>query len=207
MNLFWAFHEDYQQNEIRSAREIIQNAIEVNPTSFRTPWCDSNKSLDSEVLDNILSQGIKSDSSIATISEYTRNKGVEPSLGLKLFSLYDFPYPFIVKKGLNNTKLAEFPFSYPSDWTAENYHSLSPDMVLNHWKGIFDEIYSKRGVFILLMNPWLTKSARLESLITYMLSKKGVFFSNFREATEKYLRSPEDNKLSNTKKTLVEPGK
>jgi peptidoglycan/xylan/chitin deacetylase (PgdA/CDA1 family) len=189
--LFMALHDGHQQNEIRGAQDIIQNTFKVNPISFRTPWCDGSKSLDSVVLDNILSQGIKADSSIATISEFNRTNCLEPPLGLRLFSLYDFPYPFIVKEGQNNTKLVEFPFSYPSDWTAGAYHSLSPDLVLSHWKEIFDEIYIKRGVFVLLMHPWLMKPDKLESLISYMLSKKGVFFSNFREATEKYLSSRE----------------
>jgi peptidoglycan/xylan/chitin deacetylase (PgdA/CDA1 family) len=173
-------------------------------TSFRTPNCDSNKAFDQSVIQNSIASGMESDRSVATITNYARGAGVVPALGLSLFSLSAFPSPFVVGTSSTN-QLVEFPFTYPSDWTAGNINGLNnqqappsagdPRYAVTVWEREFDEIYNQNGVMVVLMHPWIQGANGrfpdgLNALINYMKSKPGVVFSTaaavnlaFRAAT------------------------
>ena len=176
------------RENVAKVRAQIPNAL---MTSFRTPNCDGNKAFDQSVIQNSIVSGMESDRSIATITSYARQTGVLPPLGLSLFSLSSFPSPFVA--GTSNAKqLVEFPFTYPSDWTAGNINGLNnqqappsrgdPRYAVTVWENEFDEIYNQHGIMVVLMHPWIQGANGrfpdgLNELITYMKSKPGVVFT------------------------------
>jgi peptidoglycan/xylan/chitin deacetylase (PgdA/CDA1 family) len=199
------FPDAVQYDEIHGNVATVRSAIpSATMSGFRTPWCDGNKSFDKSVIRNALASGMTSDSSIATIPDQARLAGVVPPLGLAQFSLSRFPSPFVVGSA-NGARLAELPFTYPSDWTAGLVNGLdpysaaptpgAPGYAVTLWEKEFDEIYAQHGIMVVLMHPALQGGAGrypdgLDQLITYMKSKPGVAFTtaaaadkNFQAAT------------------------
>jgi peptidoglycan/xylan/chitin deacetylase (PgdA/CDA1 family) len=181
-----------QYDEIHANIATVQTAVPSAPmTSFRTPWCDGSKSFDGSVARNALAAGMKSDRSVATIPDQARLAGVVPPLGLAQFSLSKFPSPFVIG-ATGGPQMVEFPFAYPSDWTAAaingmNANGAAPSSgasgyAVALWEREFDEIYAQHGVMVVLMHPWLQGEGGrypdgLDQLIGYMKSKPGVAFS------------------------------
>jgi peptidoglycan/xylan/chitin deacetylase (PgdA/CDA1 family) len=169
--------------------------------TFRTPWCDAVKAFDESVVQSLLAAGgIAADSSIATVSAEPRLAGVAPALGLRLLSLEDFPYPFVLAAA-GGRRLVALPFAYPSDRTARAHHRLNttripPDRsdlgyAANVWKTIFDGVYARRGVMVLLLHPQFqsadgSEPVVLADLIAYMQGMAGVRFSTVREVAARF---------------------
>jgi peptidoglycan/xylan/chitin deacetylase (PgdA/CDA1 family) len=95
----------------------------------------------------------------------------------------------------------EFPFTYPSDWTAAYFHNLNynaappapgaPGYAVTVWQNEFDEIYAQQGVMVVLMHPWAQGAGGrdpdgLRALIDYMKQKPGVVFSTMSDADRHY---------------------
>jgi peptidoglycan/xylan/chitin deacetylase (PgdA/CDA1 family) len=169
-------------------------------TSFRTPWCDSSKSFDRSVIRAALASGMTSDRSVATIPDAARQAGVVPPLGLAQFAVSRFPSPFVVGTG-SGSQLVEFPYTYPSDWTAAYISGLDPNQApassatpgsaIALWEREFDEIYAQHGVMVVLMHPWIQGAGGrypdgLDQLITYMKAKPGVAFSTATTLNQSY---------------------
>jgi peptidoglycan/xylan/chitin deacetylase (PgdA/CDA1 family) len=186
-----------QQHEIQGVTPLVRAMIPgAAVTSFRTPWCDGNKSFDGSVIRNLIASGMTSDRSVATISNQARAAGVVPPLGLSAFSLSAFPAPFVVGSA-DGHALVELPFSYPSDWTSSAINALDPSSAppfrgapgytVSLWEDEFDEIYSRHGVMVVLMHPWIqasggTSPSGLNALIDYMKTKPGVAFTTVQTA-------------------------
>jgi peptidoglycan/xylan/chitin deacetylase (PgdA/CDA1 family) len=185
------------QGDVASVRAKIPTAT---MTSFRTPWCDATKSFDRSVIRNSLASGMTSDRSVATISDQARRAGVLPPLGLAQFALSRFPSPFVAATS-NGARLVEFPFTYPSDWTAANVNGLDPSSAppypgaagyaVTLWEHEFDEIYAQHGMMVVLMHPWIQGAFGrhpdgLDQLISYMKSKPGVAFSTAADLNQTF---------------------
>jgi hypothetical protein len=197
-SLFDTYTDADQQAEIQVNDARLTAAIPgLNPTAWRTPWCDSFKSFDSSVAHNLLASGYQSDSSVPVFMPAAAGKTALPAY-MRNFSAGANPSPFIARtEGGKN--LVEFPFAYPSDYMAFSfgldYNSADPsgtkaDYAVNVWKKVFDEIYAAHGTMVFVMHPWLQvgddgQAAAVDDLLTYMQAKPGTYFSDFTEARAK----------------------
>jgi peptidoglycan/xylan/chitin deacetylase (PgdA/CDA1 family) len=194
--------DQYHQihDDIGRVRDKIPDAA---MTSFRTPNCDGNKAFDESVIRNSIASGMESDRSVATITDYARRAGVLPGVGLTQFSLSAFPSPFVVGTS-GGKQLVEFPFTYPSDWTAIGINGLNnnaappqpddPAYAVTVWEHEFDEIYAQQGIMVVLMHPWIQGAGGrypdgLSELIDHMQSKPGVVFTTAARANASYRRA------------------
>ena len=192
-----------QVHEIRDDVARIRARLPgASVTSLRVPWCDSNETLDGSVLQSAVASGMTSDRSVITIPRAAAQAGVVPSLGLAQLSLSAFPSPFTVTTG--SGALVEFPFTYPSDWTAQGIHGLNPrdpppspgapGYAVSLWEQEFDEVYAQHGVMVVLMHPWVQAPggrtpAGLDALIAYMQAKPGVRFTTATTANQSFRRT------------------
>lgn len=186
-----------QISEIANQNAALKAAIPgINPTAFRTPWCDGSKSFDNSVAHSLLAAGMTTDSSIAV--QMPAANGTPIPAEIRNYSVINNPSPFIIKTE-NGKNLVEFPFAFPSDYEAMAYglnqnagdpSRTNSTYAVNEWKNVFDQIYARRGTMVVIMHPWLqmddaANTGAVDDLLTYMQSKSGTYFSNMTEARNK----------------------
>ena len=182
--------------QIQGADGRLESIFGRRPTAFRTPWCDSWKSFDGSVVNNLLDEGIRTDSSVPVVTDAAVADGADVHPALRNFSVRGTASPFIVGSK-NGRNLVELPFAAPSDYLAStgglDFSRIPADRgdksaAVNVWKDIFDDIYAQRGTMVVLMHPWIEAdddgniSPVLDALISYMESQPGTYFSTIAEA-------------------------
>jgi peptidoglycan/xylan/chitin deacetylase (PgdA/CDA1 family) len=101
--------------------------------------------------------------------------------------------PYEVLAAGQPTGIVELPVEwilddYPYFWMDRGSTvrpTMTPDDVLSIWKAEFDVAHAERGMFILTMHPHVighrARMAMLDSLVTYMKSKPGVWFATHEQ--------------------------
>jgi peptidoglycan/xylan/chitin deacetylase (PgdA/CDA1 family) len=172
-------HERNSQLDEATERQLMTRAIDAlqritgrRPVGMRTPSWD--------------------------YSPYTIGLAREAGL-LYDSSLMSDDAPYEVLAAGQPTGIVELPVEWILDdapyFNMDRFASIRPTMnqdeVLAIWKGEFDVAYDESGLFILTMHPHIVghrnRVAMLDRLITYMKSKKDVWFAT-HEAIARYVR-------------------
>jgi peptidoglycan-N-acetylglucosamine deacetylase len=156
--------EGEEERLLDKAIDYLTKATGKKPAGYRAPsWAFSGVTLDL-----IRKKGFLYDSSLQSLDE-----------------------PYEIKSRGENTGLVELAI----DWTltetpylGQNGHMPSPELLYQLYKGEFDGAYREGTTFILTLHPYLSghraPMAQLDSFVSYMQSKPGVWFATCLEVAQ-----------------------
>lgn len=200
-----------KEGDLVEALRTYQGSIDLmaaipgnDPVAYRMPCCDSLNTASPRFLNQLFAQPspegrvLSIDTSVSQVFS-----AKDPALpiawtkdpdGTDKFWKYlpfpafattieNYPYPYVI--GQTGW---EFPFTVPSDWTAQNLQGVNEPKTVEDWKRALDATVLKQGVFTMVFHTWgWIESTQMVELIDYAEETYGdsVKFLNFREALER----------------------
>ena len=166
-------HERNSQLDEATERELMKRASDTltritgkRPVGIRTPSWDYSP----HTLKLTRELGLLYDSSLMA-----DDRPYEVVADGKPTGLVELPVEWI---------LDDYPY-WGMDRNSTLRPTLNPDEVLAIWKAEFDAAYAERTTFILTMHPHYVghraRMAMLDTLVTYMKSKQGVWFATHEQ--------------------------